>query len=219
VTFKIYKITNTINGKGYVGFTSQSVSKRFNQHCHQRRKSLLYHAIQKYGAAVFTIETLFESPDKEHTLSQMEEKFIREHHTHVSEHGYNLNYGGCASPVGKRPHTKWNKTRHKKMSKMFKAIDKSYMRSDKYKTIMRAAKKDQNTGAGNPMFGKRGSDNPNSRRYSITHPDGTTYTIHGGDEKRQWLREHHISPNTFQKMVHHQLIHLGLCVKCFPPTK
>ena len=51
----IYKITNTINGKAYVGQTYRTVQERFVEHLRMARKtrirykSLLYNAIKKYG--------------------------------------------------------------------------------------------------------------------------------------------------------------------------
>jgi len=91
MTFQIYKITNNKNGKSYVGFTSQTLYKRFQQHCRSKSDTLLHRAIKKYGKESFSIESLFQSDNKETTLSLMEEKFIREYHTHLSENGYNMN--------------------------------------------------------------------------------------------------------------------------------
>lgn len=51
----IYKITNTMNGKAYVGQTYRTVQERFVEHLRMARKdrirykSLLYNAIKKYG--------------------------------------------------------------------------------------------------------------------------------------------------------------------------
>lgn len=58
----IYKITNTINGKFYVGHTSQGLTRRWKQHCYTTTFGSTYHlhnAIRKYGPAVFT-QTILE---------------------------------------------------------------------------------------------------------------------------------------------------------------
>ena len=55
-TYKIYKITNTINDKIYVGQTIRRLSKRFYEHC--RADSLIGRAIKKYGIDNFTIEEI-----------------------------------------------------------------------------------------------------------------------------------------------------------------
>lgn len=54
----IYKITNDINGKVYIGQTVQSVEKRFKQHMFKNSCPKLANAIKKYGKSHFTIETL-----------------------------------------------------------------------------------------------------------------------------------------------------------------
>lgn len=37
----IYKITNMINGKSYIGKTNLSIEKRFKEHCRDSKKELL----------------------------------------------------------------------------------------------------------------------------------------------------------------------------------
>ena len=197
---KIYKLTNTVNGKGYIGFTTQSVEARFRQHC-SPNKTAIHSAIKKYGKAAFTIEVLHEGDDRDSVLA-LEETFIREHHTHISEHGYNRNFGGAFSSNENRPAAKWTSERHIKMSAMFRSIDKSYMQTEAYKESMRSVKAGKHQGQGNPLYGRRGPTNPKSQQHLITYPDGRTEIVWGGEEKRHWLAAHKISPNTFQKMIH-----------------
>ncbi|MBR5914131.1 MAG: GIY-YIG nuclease family protein [Selenomonadaceae bacterium] len=52
----IYKITNLINGKIYVGQTNQSLKKRFQNH--KSSNSMLGRDIREYGDENFKIETL-----------------------------------------------------------------------------------------------------------------------------------------------------------------
>ena len=59
----IYKISNSINDKIYIGQTRCSIEKRFNQHKQRSRKkskynSHLYEAMRKYGEEVFQISIL-----------------------------------------------------------------------------------------------------------------------------------------------------------------
>lgn len=61
----IYKITNKINNKVYVGQTIKTVEKRFNQHKNNSNKEYfsqiaLYQAFNKYGIENFKVETLEE---------------------------------------------------------------------------------------------------------------------------------------------------------------
>ena len=56
----LYRVTNLMNGKKYIGITRSSVGKRWKQHCYYSRKqtTLLAKAIAKYGADAFTIEVV-----------------------------------------------------------------------------------------------------------------------------------------------------------------
>lgn len=93
----IYKITNIINGKCYIG-QSVNIQKRFNAHksvafnpnskCYNY---LLYRAIRKYGLNNFLFEILEEcSEDK---LDEKEILYIAKYNAH-GEKGYNLDDGG-----------------------------------------------------------------------------------------------------------------------------
>lgn len=61
----IYKITNTINGKSYIGQTIQNVKERFYQHCATKcskavSNMAIHRAIKKYGKSNFTVEVIEE---------------------------------------------------------------------------------------------------------------------------------------------------------------
>lgn len=64
---KIYKITNKLNGKIYIGQTLKSLEERFQKHCWKTTEKDKYHmnmaikkAIRKYGKENFTIELIEE---------------------------------------------------------------------------------------------------------------------------------------------------------------
>jgi len=64
----IYKITNTINGKFYIGQTIMKLSARWSKHKQDARKGagwVMAAAIRKYGADAFTLEVLEEHESKE----------------------------------------------------------------------------------------------------------------------------------------------------------
>lgn len=101
---KIYKITNKINNKAYVGFTKKPIDEYWDKRCYLAEKGydksqttggrFIMNAIRKYGKDNFTMEIIYVSYDVEHTFEVMEEHFIRQFKTHWSEGGYNLTYGG-----------------------------------------------------------------------------------------------------------------------------
>ena len=100
-TYTIYKATNLINNKVYIGFTSQW-PKRINGHNYDRRYGnakykAFYKAIAKYGWENFNWTALYQSKDKHHTLKEMEPYFINEYRSWVGFddcNGYNITKGG-----------------------------------------------------------------------------------------------------------------------------
>lgn len=67
-TYHIYKATNQVNGKFYIGMTSHTIEKRWGEHVrHARYKSNnghFYRAIRKHGKDNFKIEVLFTENSK-----------------------------------------------------------------------------------------------------------------------------------------------------------
>lgn len=94
----IYKITNLINGKKYVGKTSKTVKRRWNQHISDSKKERckdrpLYRAFNKYGIENFSIEIIEEC--KIEQSSDREQFWIKKFNTY--KNGYNATKGGDGS--------------------------------------------------------------------------------------------------------------------------
>lgn len=88
----IYKITNKLNGKIYVGQTIRSVERRFYFHCKNKKsRSKLTNAIQKCGKENFSIEILEQCFSIEE-LDKKEIKWIKE--LNSIDLGYNIQTGG-----------------------------------------------------------------------------------------------------------------------------
>lgn len=117
--YSIYKLTNTVNGKGYIGFTSKTPERRWQMHlenAQKKRNQYLYDAINKYGWENFTKEVLYQSIDGPHTLNKMEPHFILEHNTFfMNDCGYNMTLGG-AGALGVK-HSEASKQKRSKRSK------------------------------------------------------------------------------------------------------
>ena len=89
----IYKITNTINGKMYIGKTELTIEKRFQQHCKDSQRDKmsnrpLYKAMRKYGVEFFSIEEIEETDNPE----EREIYWIEFYGTF--KNGYNATMGG-----------------------------------------------------------------------------------------------------------------------------
>lgn len=97
--YTIYKQTNTITNKSYIGLTKHTVKKRFNQHKQDafryRKGKLLntafYNAIRKYGTDCWTSEALEENLSYENANIR-EQYYIKYFNTYTK--GYNSTIGG-----------------------------------------------------------------------------------------------------------------------------
>lgn len=90
----IYKITNDINDKVYIGLTTRTLSKRWSEHKRASTKDAktgLHNAIYKYGKEHFNIE-LVETCDN-NILIEREQYWIQYFHS-LTPNGYNLTTGG-----------------------------------------------------------------------------------------------------------------------------
>lgn len=91
----IYKITNTINNKCYIG-QSLNVEERWKEHICEgkilRRKTKFYLALNKYGADAFKFEVLEECSLDQEILDERERYWIEYYNSY--KNGYNMTPGG-----------------------------------------------------------------------------------------------------------------------------
>lgn len=93
----IYKITNKLNGKMYIGQTVQKLTDRWSDHsrpCIGRHKngSAIAYAIQKYGKDNFILEQI-DTAESLEELNTKEVTYIKALNT-LAPNGYNLELGG-----------------------------------------------------------------------------------------------------------------------------
>lgn len=95
-TFCIYKATNKLNGKSYIG---QTIDFEHRKHTHIHRRdgfcdpnSIFHKALDKYGEDAFEWEVLAEIPGKSFA-NAFEREMIRKYNTY-KPNGYNLTKGG-----------------------------------------------------------------------------------------------------------------------------
>ena len=127
----IYKITNTINSKQYVGQTTKTLMERFDAHESKSKyvDTYLYRAIRKYGLPAFTIEVLEEVEPE--LLSERERFWIAKLNTLIPN-GYNMTEGGEGGDT---------------------SMSHNYQKAMKNRRSY--------AGIGNPNYGKCGTDSPN----------------------------------------------------------
>lgn len=91
----IYKIQNKINNKIYIGKTVNTIQERWLEHIDEANRqddTLLHKAIHKYGKEKFYVDEIEECSCD--ILNEKEIYYIALFHSHMSEGGYNMTYGG-----------------------------------------------------------------------------------------------------------------------------
>lgn len=104
----IYKITNQINGKIYIGKTLSTIENRWSQHKYDYYKDRaeqrpLYSAMLKYGLEYFKIQQIEECPAE--IAGEREKYWIQYYNSYVgsqNSNGYNATIGGDGCPSADR---------------------------------------------------------------------------------------------------------------------
>jgi len=125
----IYKITNIINNKVYIGQTVRTLKKRMNEHF-RHNITIIDKALRKYGKSSFKIEII----DNANNIEELNEKEI-----------YWINYFECMVPKG------YNQCYGGGNSK-------GYKHKEKFKKKMRDSKRNAYYGINNPFYGRTHSD-------------------------------------------------------------
>ena len=93
---EVYKITNKINGKIYIGITNQGSGTRYRHHWYEARigePSPIHKAMAKYGEENFTLE-IIDFADTYDELKEKEKFYIKKFNSMDRSIGYNLTEGG-----------------------------------------------------------------------------------------------------------------------------
>lgn len=92
----IYKITNLINNKVYIGKTVRTIEQRFKRHCYDAKKNPntknhFHRALLHYGSENFKIEQI-DTAETPKELNEKEQYWINLYQS--KEFGYNMTPGG-----------------------------------------------------------------------------------------------------------------------------
>ena len=102
--YYLYLITNSVNNKNYVGYTSKTPEKRFAQHIKEASENstrALCKALNKYGTENFSLRYMGSAADKEQA-KLFEQRFIFIFGSFGAK-GYNMNPGGIGGDTSQTP--------------------------------------------------------------------------------------------------------------------
>lgn len=155
----IYKWTNKINGKIYIGLTTKKLSHRTRMHINSSRAGLntpLHNAIRKYSPAAFCVEVVEECSTMEQLIAAEQEYIVK--FNCLAPLGYNLRNGG--------ENRVWHPESKAKASKSAKAR----IARDGGRQLRELLKKGQATIRGKPSWnkGKQATDEAKANQ-SLSH--------------------------------------------------
>jgi group I intron endonuclease len=176
----IYKITNNINNKIYIGQTIEDLKKRWSRHnwtCTKGRNAMaITNAIIKYGKENFIIEQI----DTANTIDELNDKeiyYINKLNS-LSPNGYNLTTGGGnkrLSEETKRKISESNKGKKRseetkrKLSESHKGWVPTEETKDKWRKSFSGKKPSEKT--------VKGSIEYNQKTYTLLNPEGILVTF------------------------------------------
>lgn len=158
----IYKITNKINGKVYVGQTTRTLEERYRGHLSRAErgdKGHLYPAMRKYGYNNFKCEIIEEIddtlPNANQLLNEREIYWIKYYDSTNNKKGYNITLGGDINrmycPVSRKHHAdrmKTKETRQNISAGRKKYIEEHGFSEEHRKHLSEALKGNHNWGTG-----------------------------------------------------------------------
>lgn len=105
MTIGIYYIRNTVTRRSYIGQSVNIESEWIKVHRYRLRKGIhpnkyLQKDYDEFGEDSFIRDIICECNQDE--LGKLEQSYIKEFHTHVSEGGYNISWGGDTPMLGRK---------------------------------------------------------------------------------------------------------------------
>lgn len=201
----IYKVTNKINGKIYIGATTKTLGNRKRNHISESKGRCLYvfhKALKKYGDINFIWE-IIDTAQTQKELFEKETYYIQLYDTY--KNGYNSTLGGDNTTFGYRfsdeqktyfsktrcgeqnpnYNHKWTDEQKKSMSIKMKLIDEEH----KTNGIINPSKRPDIRKK--LSDGKMGKLNPNANEWLLISPEGVEYKFTGG--LKRFLKDHNLS--------------------------
>lgn len=190
----IYKATNIVTGKVYVGSSTKQLNERRNGHLSKSKNgsNLYFHkSIRKYGNDSFEWKVLCECKTRKE-MFDMEYHYIKQYDCMVPN-GYNLTEGYDNTTFGYR----FTKEQRKAQSERMMGEQNpnfGVTRTDEERSIMSKNRTGKCMGEQNPSKRpevrkilseqKMGSGNPRAKTWILTSPDGTVIRFTGGIKRK-----------------------------------
>lgn len=193
----VYKSTNSVTGRLYIGSTTGTLGSRSRQHKSSAKhgSNLYFHkSVRKHGFEVFTWEVLCTCESKEEML-EMEYHYIKQYGS-LAPCGYNSTEGYEGTTLGFKFSEEHKKAQS---SRMLGSNNPNFgiKWTTEQKKALSTKKKGLNTGATNPSkrqdvrdkirLSKLGVKNHASAEWCLTSPEGIKTTFIGGIKSK--LRE------------------------------
>ncbi|ALP47432.1 SegD homing endonuclease [Vibrio phage phi-ST2] len=206
----LYKITNPVNGKEYIGVTID-LKRRFNEHA--RKDYAIGQAIRKYGITFDDMQVIASGTEDE--MYELESSIVTDEYI-LSESNYNIVPGGIGritgykhtdeskrkmseAKKGKTPHNKGKKASiesRRKMSEAKRGKKRGSM-SDETKSKLSEA----NSGENHGMFGKSHSDEARRKISEASRKRAENMSTEEREKKSERMKKN--NPNNIKVVCPH----------------
>ena len=191
--YTIYMHKNKLNGKIYIGQTSQEPRKRWDNGRGYIDCSRFYNAILKYGWDNFEHIILYQNLSQEEA-NILEEKLIKQYNTQNDNFGYNIKAGGA------------NRHHSEETKRKIGNANKISLKGKKWTEHQRKIISKMFTGEGNPFYGKHHSEET-KKKISKNRKGKCTGSEH-------WMYGQHHSQQSLEKISEHRKGRGGKTVFC-----
>lgn len=196
--YKIYKYTNLVNNKIYIGQTSKTLEERAKNGSNYKGSRYFYHAIQKYGWDNFIPEILEDNLDRDEANIK-EEYYISLYNSCDPNVGYNIAYGGNNHEM---PDTTKQLLSAKAIER-YKDVTKNPMYGKTHSDKALKKMSEKKTGKNNPMYGVKMTKESNEKRRETCKNRNCDFTHEWTDEERQRASQRFKQlATTWSKKVH-----------------
>lgn len=181
--YYIYKITNLITNKCYVGFTNNP-DQRWKNHKNCKQFRPLYNSMKKHGKENFIFEIVYQHENREHVLLEKEPFYIQ--YFDAYNNGYNCTKGGEDTNTEQMRKNASERMKNNNPMKKLRINKGSFKKGHKPKiTAERNEKiKTSKLGKNNPNYGNKNAANHMNVKITCEHcgknvSKGNYYRWHG----------------------------------------